>query len=84
MITDEEKLAMYQKLTKYELAKMLIERDKIVDNLSCQRQIFIPQYYPVYPFPTITFGDLHLGGNAGGFAGDVYCVAGGSGGTNIN
>jgi hypothetical protein len=40
--TDEEKLAMYMKLKKEELAKMLLAANKIVDNIYSS---FDPPFY---------------------------------------
>jgi hypothetical protein len=54
-MTDEEKLEMYMKLSKKEIAKMLIESNKNLDvMIKHQQQFFIPSYpilpaYPSYP-----------------------------------
>lgn len=57
--TDEEKLKMYMKFTKEELAKMLIQANKILGNITQPYFPYNPYCppdvpYPVYPYPTIT------------------------------
>lgn len=51
--TDEEKLAMYMKLLKEELAKMLIECNRVISNL-IPRPVFGPpaSKFEYWPFPS--------------------------------
>lgn len=49
-MTDQEKLDMYLKLSKKELAKMLIEANKHLEN---QQPTYIPYPYNPNPYPVI-------------------------------
>ena len=48
-MTDEEKLEMYMKCTKKELAKMLIESNRNLDMAIARQPFAVYPSYPIYP-----------------------------------
>lgn len=49
--TQEEKIAMYMKLSKKELIEMLLENQRVVDQLSQQPLQWVQPNNPAYPSP---------------------------------